>query len=242
METSTAGGWYPDPTSRFELRYHNGADWTADVSWNGQRFVDPLGAQLGPNGPRGTGERNGRATAALVLGIVGVSLGWLPFVFVLGAIAAVLAIIFGVVGRRRSAVTGTGRGFSIAGLVMGLVGLVVCILGVVFTSAFVDALDRYENPAAHEAEIVACDADGTTRTAEFAITNLDDVSATYTVRIDFVRDGTDNVQRQALVDVDEVAPGDTVRYSVSRRIEIADVGCVIREVHGPLPFGVDPGS
>jgi len=242
MESSTAGGWYPDPIARFELRYHNGSDWTADVSSNGQRFVDPLGVQPGPNAHSGTGARNGAATAALVLGIVGIGLGWLPFVVVLGAVAALLAIVFGFVGRRRSNVTGTGRGFAIAALVMGPIGLLVCIVGVVFTITFVDAIDAYDNPAASQAEIVGCESDGTNRTANFTITNVDDVSASYTVRIDFVRDGTDNVQREALVAVDEIAPGETARHSVSRRIEIDDVGCVIRAVHGPLPFGVDPGA
>ena len=37
-------GWYPDPSGRFEFRFHNGSLWTADVSTNGQRYVDPLGA------------------------------------------------------------------------------------------------------------------------------------------------------------------------------------------------------
>ena len=35
-------GWYPDPTGRFEYRYHNDQVWTADVASAGQRFVDPL--------------------------------------------------------------------------------------------------------------------------------------------------------------------------------------------------------
>ena len=39
-------GWYPDPTGRFEYRYHNDRHWTADVSTNGQRYVDPLPAPV----------------------------------------------------------------------------------------------------------------------------------------------------------------------------------------------------
>lgn len=236
-ESSAGGSWYPDPTSRFELRYHNGSNWTADVSSNGRRFIDPLGVQPGS----GTGGSNALATASLVLGIVGLGLGWLPFVFVLGAIAAVLALTFGIIGRRRAKTTGTGAGFSTAGIVMGAAGLVSCIIGVLITIAVVDALNDYENPAAHDAEIVACEHDGRDHTAEIRLTNVDTVPASYSVRIDFVRRGTDNVQRQANIEVGVVQPEQTVQYRVTRSVELSDVDCVIREVHGPLPFGVDPG-
>ncbi|MBK9972846.1 MAG: DUF2510 domain-containing protein [Acidimicrobiaceae bacterium] len=43
METTSApAGWHPDPTGRFEFRYYNGQRWTADVSLNGQRFIDEV--------------------------------------------------------------------------------------------------------------------------------------------------------------------------------------------------------
>lgn len=242
MESSAADGWHPDPTLRFELRYYNGASWTADVSSHGQRFVDPLGVEPGAGATNpGTGARNAIATAALVFGIIGLATGWLPFVFVLGAIAAVLALVFGLIGRRRSKITGTGGGFATAGLIMGAVGVLMCVAGFVFTTTFIEAMDDYDSPSPHQAQIVSCLRDEATHTAEVAITNVDEVPATFAIRVDFVRSGTDNVQRQALVEVDDVQPGETVRYSVSRRVEIDNISCVIREVHGPLPFGVDPG-
>lgn len=43
--TSTAptvpAGWYADPSSRFELRYWNGTEWTEHVARSGQQFTDP---------------------------------------------------------------------------------------------------------------------------------------------------------------------------------------------------------
>jgi hypothetical protein len=42
-------GWYADPLGRFELRYFNGDEWTADVSNDGGRFVDPLGIAIAPS-------------------------------------------------------------------------------------------------------------------------------------------------------------------------------------------------
>jgi hypothetical protein len=44
-ETAAAGaapaGWYADPSSRFELRYWDGAQWTEHVSRSGQQYTDP---------------------------------------------------------------------------------------------------------------------------------------------------------------------------------------------------------
>ncbi|MEK7292113.1 MAG: DUF2510 domain-containing protein [Actinomycetota bacterium] len=34
-------GWYADPSSRFELRYWNGSEWTEHVARSGQQFTDP---------------------------------------------------------------------------------------------------------------------------------------------------------------------------------------------------------
>ena len=78
-----------------------------------------------PYAPPQTG--NGYAVTALVLGLISLFLSWFPGVdWVLGA----LAIIFGAVGistaRRRG---GAGRGMAIAGLVLGVVTVV---LGLIF--------------------------------------------------------------------------------------------------------------
>ncbi|MCX6522076.1 MAG: DUF4190 domain-containing protein [Actinobacteria bacterium] len=35
-------GWYPDPLGRYDHRWYNGTAWTADVSVDGRRFVDPV--------------------------------------------------------------------------------------------------------------------------------------------------------------------------------------------------------
>jgi len=75
--------------------------------------VPPAGGAPSPN--------NGLAIAALVLGI-------LTFVC-LGPIAGVLAIIFGFLGLKKSnEMGGTGKGMSIAGIVLGAVGTIASIL------------------------------------------------------------------------------------------------------------------
>ena len=82
-------GWYADPSGRFEYRFHNGSTWTADVSSGGQRFVDPLGRSPTPPAsvlPRAHDRRNATAwrSAVDVLGIVAISIAWMPFIVVVG--------------------------------------------------------------------------------------------------------------------------------------------------------------
>jgi hypothetical protein len=88
-----------------------------------------------PYGPQGPGygwpglvpvPSNGMGTASLVLGIISV------VVFCLGPVAAVigvLAVIFGIVGRRKARRgEATNGGMSLAGLICGVVGVVLGIL------------------------------------------------------------------------------------------------------------------
>ncbi len=55
---------------------------------------------------------------------------WMPFVFVVGAVCAVLGIIFGAIVLRQR---GDPRAFALTGLITGVAGLVLVVLGVVTT-------------------------------------------------------------------------------------------------------------
>ena len=39
--SSVPANWYADPSSRYELRYWNGTEWTEHVARSGQQFTDP---------------------------------------------------------------------------------------------------------------------------------------------------------------------------------------------------------
>ncbi|TJZ57370.1 DUF4190 domain-containing protein [Streptomyces piniterrae] len=88
-----------------------------------------------PMAPMGVVQpRNGMGVTALVLGIVGVVLGLLVIVFWISWLPALLAVIFGVVGlsQVRKGLA-TNRGMALAGVILGVVGLLTALGGGLFT-------------------------------------------------------------------------------------------------------------
>jgi hypothetical protein len=240
-----APGWHPDPTGRHELRYHNGVAWTADVADGGARFVDPAGADGSAVGPTTTATGappspgNGPAMAAMVLGIVAVAIAWLPFVVAAGVAAAVLALVFGVIGLRRAERTGVRRGPAVVGLVTGGLGLGAGAVGVVLTVVVVRAIDAYDDPNPHEVALTACTTAAGTTTAEGSLVNLGATEGDFVVRVEFLREGTDNVRRRVRVALDDVPAGGAAPFVVERPVGVEEVSCRIGAVTGPLPFGLD---
>jgi hypothetical protein len=68
---------------------------------------------------------NGKATAALVLGIVSIVFCWTS---VLDLVPIVLAVIFGILGLTEAKRTGSGRGLAVSGLVCAVVGALFATL------------------------------------------------------------------------------------------------------------------
>ncbi len=237
-------GWYPDPIGRFEFRYHNGALWTADVSTNGERFVDPLGVGVQQHGVQSAraGEADSPstslATASMVLGIVAVAIAWIPFVVVIGAIAALSALVLGVLAIRRSGPSGAGRSRAIVGLITGGSGLLAAALGTVLTFVVLAVstgtrIRRRTRPSSRR--VRSTDPE---RSPPDEIENLDDDTSDFTVLIAFTRPGTDNPHRSTRVTLDDVAPGASAPIRAERQVELDDVDCIVIEVTGPLPFGL----
>jgi hypothetical protein len=237
-------GWYADPLGRFELRYHNGATWTADVSTGGERFVDPLGldvAQQSGHTARSDTTENARtplATASMVLGIVAVATAWMPFVVVVGAVAALLALVFGMLAIRRAGPSGAGRSRAMVGVITGGSGLLAAVLGAVLTVVVLDVYDSYLNPPPHETVITSCEVVGSRAIATGRLENLGDDTSDFSVLIGFVRPGTDNPHRTTRVTLDDVEAGASATFDAERQVELDDIDCIVIEVTGPLPFGL----
>jgi hypothetical protein len=231
-------GWFPDPLGRYDHRWFNGTTWTSDVSMNGQRFVDPLGISPGPNlvtgasGARSSG--NGAATAALVCGLVGVVIAWIPLVVIAGFVLAILALVFGVKGLRQSRDTGTGKGRAVTGLVAGVVALGLSIVGVVLTIDVFREVIAFVEPGPRFVDEVSCVVDGPEATVTGTLTNLDDRERGYVVFVTV--DGSTRY-----TELDDVAAGSTAEWIV--RVEgrfppgfECDPDVV---VNGPFPYGIE---
>ncbi len=241
-------GWYPDPTGRFEYRYHNDRHWTADVSSGGRRFVDPLGAAPGPLPPPAPGavtaqgpapaHRNGIAIAGMVCGIVAAVSAWIPFIGIVGLAAGVIGLALSIVGLSRSRPTGHRRGPAIAGIVTSSVGIVMGVLGIVLSVALFRAVERFEDPGPYDAQLSSCTVEDGMIVARGEIENQSSRQRDYTVLVELVPGQRDRVA------VDDVPAGGSGPFTVrgdSGRFGAPDTSrCRIVSVDGPVPFGLDP--
>ena len=231
--SSSPSGWFPDPLDRYDHRYFNGTSWTSDVSADGVRSVDPLGAGPGPGSGPGGDRSNKAATAAVVMGSVSLVIAWMPFLVVAGLALAVLAVVFGLKGLRRSRHHGLGRGASIAGLVMGCSGLAASVVGVILTVLVWNEVVDFAEPGPHATTVVSCDVDGRTADVAGTITNDDDRPHDYTLFVEV--DG-----RTEIVVVEDVAAGETTDWSTivvgPTIFDECDPGVIVQ---GPFPFGVE---
>ena len=240
--------WHPDPFRRYEYRFHNGSTWTADVSANGVRMVDPLGSGPAAGGApvravpfaERRARRDGLATASMVLGIVGLTTSWIPVLFVAGAVCAVLAVIFGVIAlRRRKA---ENRSFAMAGAITGGAGILMVGVGVWTTSIVIDAVDDFANPPPASVNIVHCRVEDSVLVVTGEIENLGTRTSDYRILLDVT--GLGGLDRHVVVTVADVHPGAIGEFEVPvRDLGILDdastPGCRVDDITGPLPFGID---
>lgn len=228
-------GWHPDPVGRYEYRYYNGSQWTADVSVRGQRFVDPAGVPMWT--PVQTPPKRGFAVASFVIGLVALAGAWLPFVFVIAAAGAVTAIVFGVLGLRAASRSGGhGRGFATTGMVLSVLALPVCLVGWSFTRTVLREIDQYADPGPYSVELTRCDvSDSAPLSMEGTIRNDDAVTHTYSIDLEFVFTNGDTARQT--VAVRDVPPGETETFR-STELVFGDLQtrCRVANVWGPPPF------
>lgn len=238
-DPSSPSGWFPDPLGRYEFRFFNGRTWTSDVSNDGQRYVDPLGTAANApgvaGGPTGVPDprSNKSATAAIVMGSIALVIAWMPYLVAAGLTLAVLAIVFGVRGRRRSRDGGTGRAASTAGIVLGVLGVGLSVIGIVLTVVVTKEVYRFVEPGPVVTEVTACDVDGRRADIAGTLTNADDGDRDYTLFVEI--DGATEAIR-----IDDVAPGETVDWATVVTTRDPDARCDPELiVNGPFPFDVE---
>jgi len=246
VEPTLSPGWYPDPSGRYEYRYHNGQRFTADVSVNGQRYVEPRSplaspgqtppAYLGPRPPLLGDSRPGRgwAITAFILGLCAVGLAWVPFVFVIAGAAGIVGLVFGILALRRiNSGEQTGKSLAVWGTVLSAVAIPLCVVGALFTAVVIDEIERVTEAGPTSARITSCRASGGSVIAEGTITNLDDRDHDYSVSVLFLV-GTDMVDRGS-ARVRDVAPGETASFATTGLVRTTDVRCEVGSVDGFVP-------
>ena len=247
-------GWFPDPLRRFELRYFNGATWTADVASGGQRTVDLLPASPPPGAahpsapfprsqagwsdqwlPRAPKKSTVTSTVALALSCAAVAVGWIPFLFVVGAIAAFTAAVFAVAALRRIK-AGREAGKVAAWWAIGLLPVAVAsvILGSWLTFRTVDEMEDYLNPPAHQLVVDGCAAAGDRITYSGTLTNLSAAPSDFTVAIKMESASGRKVDRQILLR--RVQPQEARPWSLTQTLLGGRVTCRVDSVYGPRPL------
>ena len=259
-----APAWYPDPTGRFEFRYHNGQAWTGDVAVDGDRFLDPLatnitrytaevGATIGTDARANVGAHAGvnigqfgaaatrpnpRAVAALVLAISSVLIGWVPFLCALAVVGAVLGIVFGylALGEIRRDGRLKGRGLALAAVCVAPLGLAISGVGIWLTVLTVREIDRYSNVGEHSTTSTRCTVDSGRAHFDGTIANESNKTRSYHIVVEFLRPGTDNALHTSSVDVNAVGPGNSSDWSVTEPVSQERLDCKVSSITGPLPF------
>jgi hypothetical protein len=164
----------------------------------------------------------------------------MPVFVVIGIVLGVLAVVFGIRGRRRARQTGVGSGTALTGLIGGTAALVLSMVGIVLTVALMRALDHFMSPGPVRAEVVSCTVGPGAIDVEGSVTNLSDSRRSYTVYGVVSEPGgtPDLVER-----LSDVEPGATVAVRMHRSGRGDSTGnCDARlVVHGPAPWGYDPG-
>lgn len=248
--TTNASGWFPDPVGRYEFRYFNGETWTPDVSVDGERYVDPHGVTQ-HHQVRGVGQPGAEpkfrhpakrpAVLALVFSLGAVTLSWVPFLFVVGAVGALSAAALGVVSLRHCREFPTdaalsGKRMAAAGLIIAPVALGLCAVGIGTTRLTIREIENYTNPGRYTVVESSCRLSGGLATFDGSITNLDTRIRSYSVRITY--SDRSRVVGTAAISVLDVAPGERVTWRDDQFVGPIDLRCKVAGVDGPFPFGL----
>jgi len=136
-------GWYSDPEQPGQQRYWDGGRWTEERrSADASGQPPPPGQQQQPIYVERVG--NGFAVVALVCGIIGAVLGLIPILFFLAWALGLVALVFGILGWRRTRRDpAVGRkGMSIAGTILGIIALALGGLGLAIVNDAFEETDE----------------------------------------------------------------------------------------------------
>lgn len=138
----------PHPAAGYGAQGGYGAGGYGQGGYAGYGTSYPGYAGYGSSDPAWAGAPlpQGTAVASMVLGIVGLVLTVTCWGSFLGILVAPVALVLGVVARRKAdRGEAGGRGYATSGFVMGLVGTVLAALMVAFLIWFLTHMEDFEN-------------------------------------------------------------------------------------------------
>jgi len=160
-----------------------------------------------------SGGTNGMAIAALILGIS-------AFVC-LGPLGGLLAVVFGILGLSKAKQIGTGRGMSIAGIILGALGTIVSILVLVLfvfgATEAVKNIGGVADPSTYELVVSqnTCKVQYGFVTYEGTIKNKTGSEKNFNINTEIRNSSSKSVIDTPNDIVYNIAPGDTAQWSVS---------------------------
>lgn len=98
-----------------------------------------------PNAPTAAPVKpsNGLATAGFVVGLLGFLGSFIPVLNIVGIVLGVIGAILAGVGLAKSRNVGAGKGLALAGLILGVLALIIgVVINVAFAKAVGDAVDK----------------------------------------------------------------------------------------------------
>lgn len=176
--------------------------------------------------------RGGPPTVALVLVIAGTAVGWVPFLFALGAVGALAGAWIAVRALRQGT---TQRARAWCALALVPVAAASVAVGAFLSVRTVDHVERYLNPPPHELVVTTnCPDDGDRATFEGTLTNLGDASSDFTVAVHLSSASGRTIDRRLLLR--DVAPNETREWGVSETLLGKRLECRVDAVYGPRPL------
>jgi hypothetical protein len=127
-----------------------------DPGYGQQAYGQPGYGQPGYGQPQRS-PRNGLGVAALVLGILSILLGWIPFISVVALLLAIAAIVCGIIGRKRAnRGEATNGGVALGGIITGVLGFLLAGAVTVLLGLGAALFGECADPNFTQAEVDAC--------------------------------------------------------------------------------------
>lgn len=208
-------GGYGTPPAGYNAQQNYGPQ-------QGGQFPPNYGAPQPPYAPAPQPQRsNGLATAGLVVGIIAAVFSFIPVIGVVAWGLAPIALVLSLVGLVKSGRAHNGRGKSIAGIVLSVVALIMCILYTALFTAGVNNVQQ-QSAAVHSVTYKVTTAKGSKITASYgqsqnnnlASATVGDVASPWSVDAQVSGFMGPNVTASLSPDINNLGKSDTITCTI----------------------------